>query len=59
MKIRMLTSMAGLDFVHQAGDIIDVEPTIANRYCEAGVAQLVEEEKAERAIPKQKKAETR
>lgn len=59
MKIRMLTSMAGLDFVHQVGDIIDVEPPVATRYCEAGVAQLVEEQKTERAVPKGKKAETR
>lgn len=58
MKIRMLTSMAGLDFAHQIGDIIDVEPPVAMRYCEAAVAELVDEQKSERAIPK-KKAESR
>lgn len=58
MKVRMLTSMAGLDFAHQVGDIIDVEPPVALRYCEAGVAELIEGQKSERATPK-KKAETR
>lgn len=58
MQIRMLTSMAGLDFAHQVGDVIDVEPPVALRYCEAGVAELLEDQKTERATPK-KKAETR
>lgn len=58
MKVRMLVSMAGLDFVHNAGDIIDVAADEANRYFEAGIAETLNGKKSERAVPKQE-AETR
>lgn len=53
-KIRMLTSMAGISFVHNSGDIVDVTDAEAVRYIEAGIAEGfgTSEPKIERAVKK-------
>lgn len=53
-KVRFLTSMAGIDFVHNVGDVIDCADDVAQRYIDAGiVAAFVETEaKVERATKK-------
>ena len=40
MKLRLLTSMAGIDYSHNTGDIIEIGDTeAAKRYIEKGVAE--------------------
>jgi hypothetical protein len=53
-KIRMLTSMAGVNFVYNTGDIIDVTDAEAARYVEAGIAEGLggSDAKVERAVKK-------
>jgi len=51
-KIKLLTSMAGADFVYDFGQIIDVDAATAKRYVEAGIAELVAEPKVETATAK-------
>jgi len=51
-KVRLLTSMAGADFVHDQGAIIDVTNVEAVRYVEAGIAENVESSPIERAVKK-------
>jgi hypothetical protein len=51
-KIKLLTSMAGIDFSHNAGDVIDANEAEALRFISAGIAEPVEEPKVERATPK-------
>lgn len=53
-KVRMLTSMAGVDFVHNNGDIIDVTDAEAARFVAAGIAESLggSDAKVERAIKK-------
>lgn len=55
-KIRLLTSMAGIDFSHNSGDIIDCNDAEAKRYIDAGIAEAVDAPapKVERAIFKRK-----
>ena len=55
-KIKMLTSMAGIDFVHNAGDVIDVTDDQAVRFVGAGIAETVDgpKSKVERATSKPK-----
>lgn len=38
-KVRFLTSMAGIDFVHNVGDIIDCTEEVAARYIAAGIVE--------------------
>jgi len=51
-KIRLLTSMAGIDFSHNRGDIIDASDAEAKRFIEAGIAEPLEVKKVERAVKK-------
>lgn len=51
-KVKLLTSMAGIDFSHNSGDVIDCNKAEALRFISAGIAEPVEEEKIERATKK-------
>ena len=53
-KIKLLTSLAGIDFSHNAGDIIDCNEAEAQRYIAAGFAEAVgaPAPKVERAVKK-------
>ena len=51
-KVKLLTSMAGIDFSHNAGDIIDCNDAEAVRFIAAGIAEPVEAAKVERAEKK-------
>ena len=62
MKVKILVSMAGKDFVYQAGAVLDLPPGEADEYIRLGRAEEIKEE----VKPKQKpvkigevKAETR
>lgn len=53
MKVRLLQSMAGIDFSHNAGDIVEIsDPDAVQRYVERGIAEVVEGQKVERATKK-------
>ena len=59
MKLRLLQSMAGIDFSHDRGDIIEKNDADAiQRYVERGIAEIVEPVKKEKAIKKTAKKET-
>ena len=49
-KVKLLTSMAGIDFSHNQGDIIDCNEAEAVRFIAAGIAEPVEAAKVERAV---------
>ena len=51
-KVRLLTSMAGIDFSHNHGDIIDCNDAEAVRFVAAGIAEAVTQPKIERAVKK-------
>jgi hypothetical protein len=53
-KVRLLTSMAGVDFSHNAGDVIECSEEVAARYVAAGIAEgfADAEPKIERAVKK-------
>ena len=51
-KVRMLVSMAGTDFVHEQGSVIDVTEAEALRYVEAGIAEAMQSAPVERAVKK-------
>lgn len=52
-KVKLLTGLAGIDFSHNAGDIVDCNEAEAKRFVEAGIAELAEEpKKVERAVKK-------
>jgi hypothetical protein len=53
-KVRLNTSMAGIDFSHNVGDVIDCNEAEAIRFIKAGIAEPVEESKVERATPKRR-----
>jgi len=59
-KVRLLTSMAGIDFSHNIGDVIDCNDAEAQRFIEAGIAEALapESPKVERAV-KKARVETR
>lgn len=61
MKVKLLTSRAGVNFSQNAGDVIDVSDDEAKRMIEAGqaspVAKVSEPEKAVRRGRPSKKAE--
>ena len=53
MKVRLLTSMAGIDFSHNQGDEIDCNEAEAKRFIEAGIAEpITSAPKVERAVAK-------
>lgn len=53
MKVRLLTSMAGIDFSHNQGDEIDCNEAEAKRFIEAGIAEpITAATKVERAVAK-------
>jgi len=54
MKIKMLTAMAGTNFVYNRGDEVEMADDVATRYINAGIAEPVREEKIERAVTKAK-----
>ena len=42
MKLKLLQSMAGIDFSHNVGDVIEVKDAEAvKRYVERGIAEIV------------------
>lgn len=44
MKIKLLTSMAGIDFSHNAGDVIEVDDAAyVRRLVENGIGEIVDE----------------
>lgn len=51
-KVKLLTSLAGINFSHNAGDIIDCNEAEAIRFIDAGVAAAIGEPKLERAVKK-------
>lgn len=51
-KVKLLTSMAGIDFSHNVGDVIDCNDAEAKRFIEAGIAELAEAPKPEKAVKK-------
>jgi hypothetical protein len=51
-KVKLLTSMAGINFSHNAGDLIDCNDAEAKRYVAAGIAEPVEVSKTEKAVKK-------
>ena len=55
-KVKLLTSMAGINFSHNSGDIIDCNDAEAVRFIEAGIAEAigVAEPKVEKATAKRK-----
>lgn len=55
-KMKLLTSMAGINFSHNAGDIIDCNEAEAMRFVEAGIAEPVEERETATRKPKKRKA---
>lgn len=52
-KVKLLTSMAGIDFSHNEGDVIDCNEAEAVRFIAAGIAEPVEAVKVERAVKTQ------
>tara|TARA_R110000803_G_scaffold145714_1_gene211486 strand:- start:647 stop:838 length:192 start_codon:yes stop_codon:yes gene_type:complete len=40
-QVRLLTSMAGIDFSHNNGDVIDCNDAEAKRFIAAGIAEAV------------------
>lgn len=53
-KVKLLTSMAGIDFSHNAGDVIDCNDAEAKRFIDAGIAEALTSDapKIERAVKK-------
>lgn len=61
MKVRLLTSRAGVNFADNVGDVIDVDAGEAQRMIESGQAEPVAETRTKRAEkrPSTRKAEKR
>lgn len=51
-KVKLLTSMAGVDFSHNAGDVIECNDAEAKRFIAAGIAEPVKEQRIEKAVKK-------
>lgn len=51
-QVRLLTSMAGISFSHNQGDVIDCNEAEAVRFIKAGIAEPIDAEKPERAVKK-------
>lgn len=49
MKIRLLTSRAGIDFAQNVGDVIEVSKDEAKRMIEDGQAEPVAEKRVDKA----------
>lgn len=50
MKVKLLQSMAGIDFSHNAGDIVEIsDPEAVQRYVERGIAEVIQEKIVEKA----------
>jgi hypothetical protein len=45
-KVKMLTSMGGLNFSYQFGEEVEVSDEVAKAWIEAEIAEAVEEKKA-------------
>jgi len=59
MKLKLLQSMAGIDFSHNVGDIIEVNDAEAVKwYVERGIAEIVKTTKKETAAKKTAAKET-
>lgn len=56
MKVKLLVSRSSVDFVQNAGDVIEVDAAEGKRMIDANQAVLVREQKTERAV-KTKKGE--
>lgn len=52
MQVKMLTSMAGIGFVWNNGDVVEVSAAEAARFVAAGFAELVRAAPVEVAVPK-------
>jgi len=55
-KVKLLTSMAGIDFSHNHGDVIDCNDAEAVRFIAAGIAEPVDAVKVERAVQSRTRA---
>lgn len=55
-KVKLLTSMAGINFSHNAGDVIDCNEAEAVRFIAGGIAEPINvpAQKIERAVKKVK-----
>ncbi len=51
-KVKLLTSLAGIDFSHNAGDVIDCNEAEAQRFFTSGIAEPVKEQRIEKAVKK-------
>lgn len=47
MKVRMLVAIAGADFNHIPGEVVEFAPDEAQRLIDSGLAVLVEQSKPE------------
>lgn len=52
-KVKLTTSLAGIDFSHNAGDVIDCNEAEARRFIESGQAEPVTQKRVEKAVKKQ------
>lgn len=60
VKVRLLTSIAGENYAHNAGDEVTLDSTEAKRFLEAGLAEAVATRTAAKAEKRVvKKTETR
>lgn len=46
MKIKLLTSLAGVDFSYAAGDVVELSEDDSQRLIERGLAEVVAKKKA-------------
>ena len=51
-QVKLLTSMAGINFSHNLGDVIDCNEAEAARFIAAGIAEAIAAPKIERATKK-------
>lgn len=51
-QVRLLTSMAGINFSHNQGDVIDCNEAEALRFIKAGIAEPIDGPKPEKATKK-------
>lgn len=51
-QVKLLSSMAGINFSHNAGDVIDCNEAEAVRFIAAGIAEPVDGANVERATRK-------
>ncbi len=59
MQVRMIVCQAGVEFVRNPGDVLEVPQAEALRMIEAGIAVPVALAKQERAVPPQSAREQR